>query len=270
MTKLSADPSVLNLIIDGSDTITLTATYKDTSEAEVSGSSASWKSSKPKVATVDEFGMVTGVAIGSTTITGTFGGKTATINVNVIPELDHILVQPGSVGVAKGKTQVVNIYAVYVDGSKVDITQTIRLISDDKTVATVAGATIKGITSDSDTIVRGTYLDQDIEIPVKVTQTLKKLEVDTGTSGLNLTIDQNDTITLTASYADGASEDVSECATCISSKPSVATVDVVDGSITVTGIATGSTTITLFYEGKKVTVKVKVIANANDLAQYPL
>ena len=254
--KLSADPSVLNLNIDGTETITLTATYKDTSASEVSGSSATWKSSKPNLATANEFGEVTGVAIGSTTITGSFGGKAATINVNVIPELDHILVQPGNVGVAKGKTQAVTIYAVYVDGSKVDITNIIRLTSDDTTVASVTGALIKGNTADCETVVRGNYLDQDIEILVKVTQPLKTLIADT--SSLDLVIDQSETINLTATYTDGSSEEVNDYATCLSSKKSVATVDLVGGKITVTGVAKGSTTITLSYEGKKVTVKVNV------------
>ena len=260
VTKLSADPSVINLMVDRSETITLTATYKDGNEADVTGSAAIWKSSKPQFATVDVDGNVTGVAIGTTTITGNFGGKTATITVNVIPELDHIVVQPGMVGVAKGKTQSVTIYAIYVDGSKVNITKAVRLTSDDLTVATVTGAIVKGITPDCDTVVRGTYLGQDIEISVKVTQPLKKLEADTDASGLNLAIEGSETITLTATYTDGSSEEVNDYVTATSSKPSVATVDVEGGSITVTGVATGSATITLSYEGKKVTVKVKVTA----------
>jgi len=259
VTKLTADPTVLNLLVDGSDIITLMASYKDGTEGEVT-ESATWKSSKPKIATVDVDGTVTGIAIGTTTITGTFGGKTATINVNVTPELDYISVQPGMVGIAKGKTQAVTIYAVFVDGSKVVITKTIRLTSDDPKVASVTGATIKGLTADYETTVRGTYLDQDIEIPVKVTQPLKTLVSDTAASGLNLSIDDCETINLTATYADGTSEDVNDCATFLSSKPSIATVDIVDGSITVTGVAPGSTTITLSYQGKKVTVKVKVTA----------
>lgn len=259
---LSADPSTLNLSLDEtSDPITLTATYTDGLTEDITDS-ATWTSKNPSVATVDEYGAVTGVALGSTTITGTYGGKTATITVTVIPELDHILVQPGSVGVAKGKTQSVTIYAVYADGSTTDITKSIRLTSDDKTVATVTGATIKGITADCDTIVSGTYLDQDIEIPVTVTQPLKTLITDTGTSGLNLSIDDSETVTLTATYADGSSEEVNDCAVGVSSKPSVATVDVSDGNITVTGVAKGSATITLNYEGKKVTVKVKVTVTA--------
>ena len=254
VTKLSADTPVLNLTKGGSDNITLTATYKDGTEAEVTGS-ATWKSSKPKIATVDEYGMVTGKAKGSTTITGKYEGKTATIKVNVTSKLD-ILVRPGSVGVAIGKTQAVSIFAEYENGSKVDITKTIRLTSDDKAVATVIGATIKGIKANCDTIVRGTILDQEIEIPVKVTPAVKNLTADT--TGLNLGIDDSETITLTATYADGTEEDVNEYATGISSKPSVATVNIEDGVITVTAVARGSAKITLSYEGKKVIVNVKV------------
>lgn len=48
-----------------------------------------WKSSKPNVATVDA-ATVTGVASGTTTITATAGGKTASIDVTVLPALDEL------------------------------------------------------------------------------------------------------------------------------------------------------------------------------------
>lgn len=44
-----------------------------------------WKSSKPSVATVNENGVVTGVSEGSTKITATCGGESASITVKVLP-----------------------------------------------------------------------------------------------------------------------------------------------------------------------------------------
>ena len=257
VTKLTADPSKLGLTVDGSEIVTLTATYKDGSEDDVT-ESALWTSNKPQYATVDEYGMITGVDVGLATITGTYGGKKATIAVNVTPELDHFLVQPSMVGVAKGKKQTVTIYAVYVDGSKEDITKNVRLTSDDTDIATVSGASIKGILPDSETTVWGTYLDQDIEIPVKVTQPLRTLVADTGDEGLNLFVGDSDSVNITATYADGFEEDVNDYVLGISSKPSIATVDIEGGDITITAVSRGSTKITLSYEGKKVTVNVNV------------
>ena len=259
VTKLSADATVLDLMVEEETTINLTATYTDGNTGDVAGSSVKWKSSSPKVATVDGDGVVTGVANGSTKITGSFGGKTATVTVNVTAAVDHFLVQPSKVSVAKGKTQAVIIYAVYEDGSKADITKAVRLTSQDTDVATVTGAVIKGITAGYETEVIGSYMDNDIVIPVQVTQALKSIKADTDTSGLNLYVDGTETITLSATYADGSTEeDVNEFTTVSSGKPSVATVENIDGVITVTGVAKGSTTITLSYGGKKVTVKVKV------------
>jgi hypothetical protein len=48
-----------------------------------------WKSAKPDVATVDA-ATVTGVASGTTTITATAGGKTASLDVTVLPALDEL------------------------------------------------------------------------------------------------------------------------------------------------------------------------------------
>lgn len=257
LTGLTADPSTLNLVVDGSDMITLTAIYKDGNEEEVT-SSAAWTSSNPKVATVDEDGTVTGVDVGSAIITASFGGKTAKVNVAVTPEVDSILVLPGSVGVAKGKTQAVQIKAVYADGTQADISKSVTLTSDDEDIATVKGTTIKGIEEGFDTFVTGSYGGQDFEIPVKVTAPIKTLTESSDTSVLNLFAGDTEYLGVTAFYKDGTDEDVSECATVVSSKPKVATAAVEDGAITVNALAKGSTTITMSYEGKKVSVKVIV------------
>lgn len=257
LTALTADPSVLNLVVDESDMITLTAIYKDGNEEEVT-SSATWTSSNPDVATVDEEGAVTGVDLGSATITATFGGKTAKIKVAVTPGVDDILVLPGSVGVAKGKSQAVKIMAVYADGTQVDISKLVKLTSEDENVATVKGTTIKGIEEGSDTLVTGSYGGQDFEISVKVTAQIKTLTEITDTSVLNLSVGDTESLGVSATYKDGTDEDVSECATLVSSKPKVATAAVEDGSIIVNALAEGSTTISMSYEGKKVSVKVIV------------
>ena len=191
---LLADLSTLNLSTDEtSNPITLTATYTDGSTEDVTDS-ATWTSKDSSIATVDATEgsvTVTGVAIGSTTVTGTFGGKTATINVTVTMQPDNILVQPESVSVIYGKTQAVKIYAVYADDSKVDITQSVTLVSDDPNTASITKGIIKGI-SVGDTVVRGTYLGLDIEIPVTVTPPVTKLSADL--SVLNLSIDGTETI----------------------------------------------------------------------------
>jgi len=62
----------------------LSATMYDAAGAVLAGRAVSWSSSDTRVATVDATGKVTGVAIGSTTITATSEGTTATTQLTVL------------------------------------------------------------------------------------------------------------------------------------------------------------------------------------------
>ena len=272
---LSADPTSLNLMIGQIENVLITATYTDNSTEDVT-ELATWTSSNPSVASMYFEGFVeeiTGLEAGSTIITARYGGKAATIRVNVqddeTPDDDvvDVIVQPSTVSVACGKTQAVKIYAVHEDDSKEEVTNSVILESDDDTIATVAGALITGV-SQGEATVSGSYNGIDINIPVYVTLQVKKLSVDP--SSMNLSVDQqSDPITLTATFTDGSDDDVTEAATWTTSTPSVATVDVEEGSVTVTGVKKGTSTITGTYGGKKVTIKVNVTPQLVDLLVQP-
>ena len=84
-TTLTVEPNAPTLTVGG--TQALTATAKDQNGATMSGLTTTYISNAPGTASVTPAGVVTGVALGTTTITatGTIGSvtKTATINVTV-------------------------------------------------------------------------------------------------------------------------------------------------------------------------------------------
>ena len=268
--SLAVDPSTLNLSTNqSSGPITLTATFTDNSTEEVT-EAATWTSSNPSVATVNVAGAsvtVTGLTKGSTTVTGNYGGQQATTIVNVTTKLVNVLVQPSSVSLTQGGTQIVKIFAVYSDDSKVDVTKSVKLTSANKALATVSGASIKGI-HQGKTTVNGTYNDLPIEIPVTITAPLKSLAI--APSPLNLTVDSSKTITLQATYTDKSTDEITGLASWTSSNPSVATVKVDSGgSVTITGLKKGSTIITGSYLGKKTTIIAKVTAKLVNVLVRP-
>lgn len=74
-----ANPSVV-----AGATVTLSATAKNAAGATVDGTSFTWSSEDPDVASVDQStGVVTGVAAGTTTISATGGGKTGSTTVTI-------------------------------------------------------------------------------------------------------------------------------------------------------------------------------------------
>jgi plastocyanin len=84
-TSLSVTPATVGLLVNG--TQTLTATAKDQNGGSMSGLAVQYTSGNQAVATVTAAGVVTGVAVGATSITasGTVGSvtKTATVSVTV-------------------------------------------------------------------------------------------------------------------------------------------------------------------------------------------
>jgi uncharacterized protein YjdB len=97
-------------------TVQLTATPKDGSGNPLSGRVVTWASSAPAVASVNGSGLVTGVAVGSATITATSEGQSgiAAITVAIVP-VASVTVTPATATIAPGQT--VQLTATPKDGS---------------------------------------------------------------------------------------------------------------------------------------------------------
>ena len=84
-TSLSVTPTNVSVVVQGSQNLTVVA--RDQNNAGMSGLTTAFVSNNPSVATVTSAGVVTGVAVGTTTITvnGTVGTvtKSQTVNVSV-------------------------------------------------------------------------------------------------------------------------------------------------------------------------------------------
>src|SRR5207247_1951982 len=78
-------------------TVQLTATLKDANGNNLTGRTVTGTSSNTAVATVSSSGLVTGVAVGSATITATSEGKTGQGTVTVTAATDAVLVGAGDI-----------------------------------------------------------------------------------------------------------------------------------------------------------------------------
>ncbi|HEX3866038.1 MAG TPA: Ig-like domain-containing protein, partial [Gemmatimonadaceae bacterium] len=98
---------------------------------------AAWTTSDPTIATVSAAGVVTGVKIGTATITATAENHTASVAVTVVTPLDHVQLAPGSVNLASLHQSIaLTTTLVPKTGASIDgITPTYA--ASDSTIATV-------------------------------------------------------------------------------------------------------------------------------------
>lgn len=87
---ITLDKTQLTLKLRQSETLTATVTPEDAADKTVT-----WESSDPKIATVDDSGKVTTMAVGSATITARAGEKSATCAVTVDWPVETVLIKAG-------------------------------------------------------------------------------------------------------------------------------------------------------------------------------
>lgn len=245
--NLVLDETDLFLSKSGSKAVTLKAHYAD-GTSETITDKAVWTSSSESVAYVSK-GTVTAVAPGQATITAAYGGKTASLIVDVAVarklQLSH-----STVSLRKGATQNVTLKATYADGTTEDVTSSVEWSSSDESITYAAKGTVYAYKAGEATIT-ASYGSKTATFTVRV-DTASSLKADT--TKLVLQPDDNAQVKLSASFADGTPEDVTSSAEWVSKDPAVATVK--NGLIT--AIARGATSVTASYGNKTVKITVSV------------
>ncbi|MED1948211.1 MULTISPECIES: Ig-like domain-containing protein [Brevibacillus] len=187
---------------------------------------------------------------GTANVTAKYGGKTATLVVDVdVPQ--NLTADITTVAIPVGGAKQVTVKASYPDGSSAeDVTQKVVWSSSAPNVASVRQGLITGVSTGAATVT-ATYGTRTVNISVSVgvmqTLTVDKKKIVLGNG-------KSETVKLTAAYADGTTKDVTDTATW--STASAAVAEVMNGKITATGA--GKTTVTGTFDGKSVTIAVEV------------
>ena len=222
--------------------------------------SVTWTSSNTSVAAVDEEGMVTAVANGTTTITATAkdgSGKSAACAVMVKTHVESVSLDKTEITLYNGKSTSLTATILPSTASNTSLTWA----SSDDNVATVSGsgtsATVNGISIGSATIT-ATSVDGDFAASCVVTVKQYVQSISLDKSSIEMYVG-NEPVSLNATIMPENASDKSVKWT--SSKSSVATVDE-NGNVT--AVAGGNATITATAKdggGAKATCSVVV----NDL-----
>ena len=234
-----------------------TEIFSDGTQQNVSNQ-ATWTSSMPGVATVNtnnNRGQSTLVAVGTTTITATFMGLTAsttlTVTNAVITSLSVTPISP-VVRVGDPVTQF-TATAIYSDGTTQNVTGAATWVSSAPgvlAVTTVGGARGRGTAVSAGTAtVTATFMGIAGSTTVTVTNPVLT-QIAVGPAGLTLAAGARRQFTATAIYSDGSSRDVTATAVWVSDRPAVAGVsDVAATRGQVTAVGAGTANIQATFGG---------------------
>jgi uncharacterized protein YjdB len=245
--RLYANPNAVSLQIGETANIQLLAVYASGQE-ELVTDKAEWTTSSMEVADVNK-GVVTGIDSGSAVISAKYGGRTATVKVDV-GLVKTLKADVTTVVLGLDESKQIVLTAEKADGSSVDVTKEAVWTSKSPTTADVNNGLIRGV-GRGKTSVTAEYGGQTVTIAVEVDQ-IQKLEINKRT--LSLKSNEIAQLTLTAVYSDGRTQDVTAKADWKSSSYQVAEVN----KGLVTAVAAGKATITASYGSQSVTVKVDV------------
>jgi uncharacterized protein YjdB len=155
LSTVTVGPASLNLNQGATQQMTATGTYNDGSTKNLT-TGVVWTSSDTTVATISNSGVVTGIDVGSATITGESGTTSGTAAVTVVlANVTAITVSPTTTTVRiNGGTTVPFTASATVSGSStpVDVTSTVTWAISTTSVGTTADFTVQGQGTDSITI----------------------------------------------------------------------------------------------------------------------
>ncbi|KQY79501.1 cadherin [Paenibacillus sp. Root52] len=250
LSKIVLSKNELSLEVGDSTSVTATGVYSDNTSQSVTISSE-WNSSNPSVATAGSTGTVSAKAEGEATITVIYQGKQETIHVNVTKKVKALSKDVQKLDLRIGSSKKINLTATYSDNTVEEAAAKIAewSSSDDK-VATVVNGEVTGQSAGT-AVITGKVGKQSVTVDVNV-EVVKR--VDVNKKQINLLLNGQDDVELTATYPDGSTKVVTELAEWTTSNEKVA--DAIKGKIK--GYAAGSAKITATYGTKSVTIDVDV------------
>ncbi len=236
--SIAVTPEGLTLAIGIKQQFVATATYSDGTSQDLA-TGVTWNSSSPSVATIDNSGLATTVAAGSTIITATVGAFTDTTTLTVVPaHLISIAVSPATQSIALGTTLQFTAVGSFDDGStqlltSLTWTSSSTAASIDSTgFATSTGTGTATITAASGSVSGTASL-------TVTSATLVSLAVTP--AGSSMAVGTTKQFTAIGTFSDSSTQDITSSVVWSSSNAAAAGIN---GQGLASSVATGSTTIT--------------------------
>ncbi len=246
--SLALTPSTPQFALGTTQQFTAIGMFSDSSTQNLS-SEAVWTSSNSAVLTIDGNGLATGTSTGSAQVVATLQGVSATTGaVQVTPAtLVSVSIMPMHPAVAAGTGTQVTVVGRFFDGTTQSLTSTATFTSSDTSVLTAgANGMLNGVapgTANLTVTVDGIVQTTSITVS---NATLVSLAI-APANPVPFAVGRSEQFTLTGTFSDGSTQDLSSSATWTSSNDAVVTVDSHGLAL---GTGTGSATISASFQGQ--------------------
>ncbi len=251
LVSLAVTPPNPQFALGTTQQFTVIGTFSDGSTQNLT-TTAVWASSNPAVLTINGNGLATSVSTGSAQVSATLNGVTANSgSVQVTPAtLVSISLMPTHPTVAAGTDVQVTVVGHFSDGTTQDLTGSATFTSSDTTVLTAGtNGLLHGVSAGSATLtltVNGVSQASTITVS---NATLVSLAISPA-NPVPFAKGTSEQFTVTGTFSDGSTQDLSSSATWTSSDASVVTVDSHGSAL---GAGVGSATISVSYQGQTAT-----------------
>lgn len=228
---------------------TATGTYSDGSTQNITGA-VTWVSAVPATASITTGGLVSTLAVGTSTIVATQGSISGSVVLTVTaPILVSMAVTPGTASFALGQNQQFTATGTYSDATTQNLTTAVAWTSSNPAVGVSAVGVATATATGASTI---TATQSGISGSASLTvnaAALVSIAVTPGSASIVGTATQQ--LTATGTYTDGTVQTLTATATWSSANPAAATVNAAG---LVTGVAAGTSSITASATGVSGTV----------------
>ncbi|WP_042163674.1 Ig-like domain-containing protein [Paenibacillus gorillae] len=251
ISRLVLSKNEASLEVGGSVSLTATAVSVTGGTSDVT-IKTDWSSSNSEIAAVYA-GTITAKKEGTAVITATYQGKTVIVNVTVSKKVKALTMDMNDFDLRVGKEQQIELTAIFEDGSSENVTKKAAWSVDNYSVATVVNGLVTGKKSGT-AKVTAKYGNQSLTVKASVELARR---IDMQFTEINLLVNEEKQIVVTATYPDGSTQNVSDKAEWESDNEKVA--DAIKGVIK--AYRAGTATITATYGTKTAAIQVNVDAS---------
>lgn len=255
VSSIEISPTPATVGIGSSQSFIATGFFSDETSNDISNF-VTWSSNNINIATISTNGEVTGVSVGETIITASYGNVSESILLDVtLATLSSIAISPTASSIASGNIQIFSATGTYSDGSSQDLSSSVTWSSNNNAVATISSTGIATGVSEGSTTITATLGEKSGSTTLTITAaTLNSIQV----TPISATIVKNGSQTFVATgiYSNGSSQVISNLVNWSSSNSAIASVA---SNGEATGFTNGSVTITATTAGKSDTATLTVI-----------